>query len=97
MPMENPLDDLAKQAEAIGRDWLWLTSILPCEMVKNGDELRGFSFSPRGLRWLMTVRVVVEGVQQVVFTCTGTPTACVVSFRKRWDEETLQYFPDKYA
>jgi len=39
----------------------------------------------------------VEGVQQVVFTCTGTPTACVVSFRKRWDEETLQYFPDKYA
>lgn len=85
------------QYVAIGKDWVWLTSILPCEMAQHGDEFRGLSFSPKGNGWLMTVRVTLDATPSVAFTMTGTPAACVASFRKRWDAETLQFFPDRYA
>ena len=93
----DPNESIADQERRIGRDFLWLTSLLPCEMGQSGDEFRGLSIAPKGNKWLMTVRVTVDGTPSVVFTCTGTPIACVGSFRKRWEDETLQLFPDRYA
>jgi len=93
----DPSEAIAAQQQMIGQDFLWLTSILPCEMGQSGDEFRGLSIVPKGNKWLMTVRVTVEGTPSVVFTCTGTPIACVGSFRKRWLDETAQFFPDRYA
>jgi len=97
MSIPDPKVELERVALEIGHDWVWMTSILPCELAQNGAEFRGVSFSPKGRQWLMTVRLTLEGTPQVVFTCTGTPSACVASFRKRWDAETLQFFPDRYA
>lgn len=97
MSSTDPNESILKTEASIGHDWIWLTSLLPCEMAQSGDEFRGLSFSPKGNQWLMTVRVTLDGVPAVAFTCCGTPTACVVSFRKRWEAENLQFFPDKYA
>ena len=85
------------QNAAIGQDFLWLGSLLPCELGQHGDALRGFSFCPKGNKWLMTVRVTLDGTPSVAFTCCGTPIACVASFKKRWDDETLEFFPDRYV
>lgn len=93
----DPKVELEGSQAVVGRDWMWLTSILPCELAQNGDEFRGLSFSPKGRQWLMTLRVTIDGTPSVVFTCTGNPTACVASFRGRWEKETLQFFPDRYA
>jgi len=97
MPSSDPNAEIALQDAAVGRDWQWLTGALPMTMAQNGDIFRGFSVCPKVNQWLMTVRVTIEGVAQVAFTCTGTPSACVASFRKRWDDETLQFFPDRYV
>jgi hypothetical protein len=97
MESTDPKESIGERWARIGQDWEWLSSILPCEMAQHGDELRGVSVAPKGNQWLMTVRVTINGIPSVVFTCTGTPTACVASFRKRWEAETLQLFPDRYA
>lgn len=93
----DPKVDLEVQWMAVGKEWIWLTSILPCEMAQNGDSFRGLSLAPKGKQWLMTVRLTLDDTPSVAFTCCGTPTACVASFKKRWDAETLQFFPDRYV
>lgn len=91
--------DISRESQyaGLGQDWSWLTSLLPCEMAQNGDEFRGLSLCPKGSQWLMTVRVTLDGIPSVAFTMAGSASACVSSFRKRWEGETLQVFPDRYV
>lgn len=80
-----------------GCDWWWLTVDLGMEMRQKGDDLRGFSFCQKVNGWLLCLRVVRDGVPEVVYINRVDPSACVRKLRYKWDTGTLTFFADRYA
>lgn len=58
---------------------------------------RGCSFRQRDNVCLLTVRSSWGGTQDVAFITCRTPTGCVSLFCKKWHDDTLAWYPDKYA
>lgn len=60
-------------------------------------EWVGCTFSQKETYFLLTTKVVREGVRQVVFTSGRTPIDCVRIFVRKWHDDTLEYYEDQYA
>jgi hypothetical protein len=82
---------------AVAKDWWWLCEGLGQELRQKGDDLRGFSLTQKSNGVLLTIRLVLDGIPSVVFINRRTASDCVAKARHKWDEETLTFFPDRYA
>jgi len=80
-----------------GALWWWFTEEMPRLERCRSNDVRGFSLSCHVTGWLLVVRFVRQGVPQVVYVRTLSPTACVVTFKRKWLADTHVYFTDRYA
>lgn len=83
--------------ETWGQDWLWLCYEWPRKLRQAGGDFRGFSFCAKPNEWLLSVRVVRDGIPEVVFVNKKDPTGCVSTLRRKENEGTLHFFVDRFA
>jgi hypothetical protein len=87
----------AETLEELGALWWWFTVEMPRLERVRGNDIRGFSLSCHVTGWLLVVRFVREGTPQVVYVRTLDPSACIVTFKRKWIADTHVYFADRYA
>mgnify|MGYP000146860954 CR=1 FL=1 len=77
--------------------WLWFWLHLYADLVEYEAEFAGVSFRQDDHSVLMVVKVLQEGVRQVVFVSSDTATHCVQKLRRRLREGSVRFVRDKYA
>lgn len=75
----------------------WLHTYMWNECSQFSMELRGWSFRPEQETCRLTVRVRMEGIPRVAFTTGRTPTDCAVIFCRKFYNDTVQWYDDKYG
>lgn len=80
-----------------GLPFFWLFERLRVLLLESGEELRGFSFSSKPDGWLLCVRMTDESIPVVVFSKKLAPMDCIANLKRRYEEGTLQIFPDRFA
>lgn len=106
-PMEHPglkrLVDVCgqwtdqREIERIELQALLLFSIYgPCETSQSDDPLTGFSFRQEERQGLLVVRRLREDVHEVCFINGRTFVDCVRIYVRKWLEDTLRWYPDRF-
>lgn len=90
-PIQGPVT--RREAESL----LWFFVYGQNVLSESGRDWTGAVFRQRETTCLLVVKSRYGETQDVVFVTGRTPTDCVVLFRKKYLEESLQWIPDRYA
>lgn len=111
MAVGNTVGDLDTwRAAAVGQwtdsrivDSTWIDAVLwfflhsYADLAQIGAEVRGFSFRLDKEECLLVLKILREGIPEVVFLSSVTPTRCMQKLRRRLREGDVKFFVDKYA
>jgi len=67
------------------------------ELAEDEISVRGFSFTNKGLEWLMSTRVTVGQVNKVGFVSASSPFACLSAFLYTHSEHGISWKDDKFS
>ena len=79
------------------RSLVWLFLYGTNVFSQLGRDWRGVSFRQSDETCSMVVRSGFGGVLDVAFVTGRTPIDCVRIFCRKWHNDTLAWYPDKYA
>jgi hypothetical protein len=85
----------------VDQEWvdahIWFHLHSYADFAKSGLELIGWSCRQKHGDWLLVLKVLEGGTQQVGFITSATPTRCMLKVRKLLRNGGLSLYADRFA